>query len=158
MRIEQIMTRNVTTCTPQDTLDQAAGLMWNADCGCLPVTEGGDSREVIGVITDRDICMAAFFQGKALRDLRVDEAMARSVLTCRASDNVEAVQRKMQNEQIRRLPVVGNEGELIGIVSMADIVIESARTQNSQHPAIAASTVTTTLAGISARNGDRPAT
>ena len=83
-----------------------------------------------------------------------EEAMARSPLTCRASDKIEAVQSTMHDEQIRRLPVLGNEDELVGIVSLADIAIESARTQNSQHPAIAASTVTTTLAGISARNGE----
>lgn len=157
MRIEKIMTKDVATCTPEDSLDKAASLMWNNDCGCLPVTYGDGAREVIGVITDRDICMAALFQGKAPRDLRVEDAMARSVLTCRASDDVADVQRLMHNEQIRRLPVIGNQGELIGIVSMADIALAWARMQHSQTPAIAASAVSSTLAGISAPAGDRQA-
>jgi CBS-domain-containing membrane protein len=151
MRIEKIMSRHVTTCAPQDSLEHAASLMWNSDCGCLPVIAGNDGAKIAGVITDRDICMAALFQGRALRDIRVEEAMAKQVLTCRASDEVRDAQRQMETEQIRRLPVVGNAGELIGIVSMADIVCESARTQHSQRHEIPGSEVTNTLAKISAR-------
>jgi CBS domain-containing protein len=157
MRIEKIMSRRVTTCAPHDSLEHAASLMWNSDCGCLPVVSGNGSGRIEGVITDRDICMAALFQGKALRDMRVDAAMAKKVLTCRASDDVQDAQRLMENEQIRRLPVVGNEGELIGILSMADIACESARTQHSQRQPIPASEVTNTLARISARIGEQQA-
>ena len=148
MRIEKIMSRHVTTCAPHDSLEHAASLMWNSDCGCLPVLADGT---MTGVITDRDICMAALFQGKALRDIRVEEAMAKTVLSCRASDEVQDAQRLMENEQIRRLPVLGNSGELIGILSMADIACESARTQHNQRHAIPASEVTSTLAKISTR-------
>jgi CBS domain-containing protein len=151
MRVEKIMSHQVTTCAPHDSLEHAASLMWNSDCGCLPVISGNGSGRIEGVITDRDICMAALFQGKALRDLRVEEAMARKVLTCRASDEVQVAQRQMEEEQIRRLPVLDNEGELIGILSMADIACESARTQYSQHHEIPASEVTNTLAKISTR-------
>jgi CBS domain-containing protein len=149
MRVEKIMTHQVTTCGPHDTLEHAASLMWDSDCGSLPVTTADGSRQIIGIITDRDICMAALFQGKALRDLRVEDAMAKKVLTCRASDQIEDAQRQMQNEQIRRLPVVDNEGALMGIVSMADLVRESARSQFKEHQEIAASEVMTTLARIS---------
>jgi len=154
MRIEKIMSRHVVTCVPQDSLEHAASLMWNGDCGCLPVLAAGGGR-IAGVITDRDICMAALFQGRPLRDIRVEEAMAKKVLTCRASDEIEEAQRQMQNEQIRRLPVVGNDGELIGIVSMADIACESARSQYKQRQEIPASEVTATLAKISARPVER---
>jgi CBS domain-containing protein len=150
MRVEKIMSHHVTTCAPHDSLEHAASLMWNSDCGCLPVIRGASGR-LEGVITDRDICMAALFQGRALRDLRVEEAMAKTVLTCRASDEVQTAQQQMEKEQIRRLPVVGNQGELIGILSMADIACESARTQHNQRHEIPASEVTNTLARISAR-------
>lgn len=149
MRIEKIMSRHVTTCRRQDTLAHAASLMWDSDCGCLPVTSGDGARQIEGVITDRDICMAALFQGKALCDMRVEDAMAKKVLTCRASDHVEDAQRQMEAEQIRRLPVVDNEGGLMGIVSMADIARESVRLQYGQHPDISASDVMATLAKIS---------
>jgi CBS domain-containing protein len=151
MRVEKIMSHNVTTCAPHDSLEHAASLMWNSDCGCLPVTSASGSGVVEGVITDRDICMAALFQGRALRDIRVAEAMAKTVLTCRASDEIEVAQRVMQTEQIRRLPVLGNEGELLGILSVADIARESARLQFGQKHEIPASEVTATLAKISTR-------
>jgi CBS domain-containing protein len=150
MRIEKIMSRRVISCAPHDSLEHAASLMWNSDCGCLPVLSAGDGR-LQGVITDRDICMAALFQGRALRDVRVEDAMAKQVLTCRASDEVQDAQRLMEKEQIRRLPVIGNAGELIGMLSMADIACESARTQHGQHHEIPGSEVTNTLARISAR-------
>lgn len=147
MRVEKIMSRHVATCTPRDSLQQAARLMWDGDCGCLPVIAPGGV--LVGMITDRDICMAALFQGKALRDITVEETMAKKVLTCRASDEVKDAQQLMENEQIRRLPVVGNQGELIGILSIADLVLESARTQFGQHHELPASGVTDTLARIS---------
>ncbi len=149
MRVEKIMTHQVTTCGPHDTLEHAASLMWDSDCGSLPVTSGNGSRGVVGIITDRDICMAALFQGRALRDLCVQDAMAKKVLTCLASDELEDAQRLMQNEQIRRLPVLDNEGSLMGIISMADVVRESARSQYREHHDIAASDVMNTLAKIS---------
>ena len=155
MRIEKIMTHKVVTCAPADSLEHAASLMWNADCGCLPVLAATDGQRIAGFITDRDICMAALFQGRPLRDIRVEEAMAKTVLTCRASDEIEDAQRQMQNEQIRRLPVVGNDGELIGIVSMADIACEAARSQYMQRTEVPASGVMATLARISARPADR---
>jgi CBS domain-containing protein len=156
MRIEKIMSRHVATCAPGDSLAHAASLMWDRDCGCVPVVAAADGR-LEGVITDRDICMAALFQNRSLRELRVAEAMARKVLTCRASDEVQDAQRKMETEQIRRLPVVGNAGELIGIVSMADIALESARPQHGQRQEIPGSEVTQTLARISSPPAPRQA-
>ena len=155
MRIEKIMSHQVTTCAAQDSLEHAASLMWNSDCGCIPVVS--IDNKLVGIVTDRDICMAALFQRKALCDLRVQDAMAARVLTCRASDKIEEAQRQMENEQIRRLPVIGNDDELIGIVSMADIARESARSQYKQRPDIPCSEVTATLARISTRSPERHA-
>jgi CBS domain-containing protein len=149
MRIEKIMSHQVTTCGPHDSLEHAASLMWSSDCGSLPVTTGNGVLQVCGIITDRDICMAALFQGKPLRELRVEDALAKKVITCRASDQVEDAERLMQTEQIRRLPVLDNEDALIGIVSMADLVRAAARLQFGQHHEVPASEVTATLAKIS---------
>jgi CBS domain-containing protein len=149
MRVEKIMSHQVTTCGPHDSLEHAASLMWNSDCGSLPVVAANGSHEVRGIITDRDICMAALFQGKPLRDLRVEDAMAKNVITCRASDKIGDAARIMEQEQIRRLPVLDNDGGLMGIISMADIVREAARSQYSQHHEIPSSDVMMTLARIS---------
>ncbi len=147
MLIDRLMSHQVTTCRPQQSLEIAASLMWEGDCGCLPVT-GEDGRWLEGIITDRDICMAALFQGRPLRELRVENAMTKKVWTCKASDDLEAVQRLMQNMQIRRMPVLDEEGALAGIVSMADIVRESARLQYTQHHEISVGGIVETLAGI----------
>ena len=154
MRIAKLMSHQLTTCAPGDTLEQAASLMWNNDLGCLPVLAEGEERRLEGMVTDRDICMAAMFQGKALRELRVGDVMAKNVLTCRASDDLETVEGLMRDQQVRRLPVVDAAGTVIGIISMADLVCESTRSQFSQRHEVPASEVMTTLAKISTRPGN----
>jgi CBS domain-containing protein len=121
MRIEQLMSRDVHHCRPEDTLDGAAYLMWQHDCGCVPVCSGNGESRVIGMLTDRDVCMAALFQGKPLRELRVADAMSREVRTCRPNDRPADVERVMREQQIRRIPVTEESGRLVGIVSLADL-------------------------------------
>ena len=149
MRVEKLMSQPANTCGPQDSLEQAASLMWSNDCGCLPVTSGDGIQHLEGIITDRDICMAALFQGRPLRELKVAEVMAKVVLTCRSGDDIEEVERTMQAEQVRRLPVVDEHGAVIGVISMADLARESARSQFGQRHEVPASAVMTTLAKIS---------
>ena len=157
MKVEKLMTRSVATCSPQDTLDYAASLMWQNDCGCLPVVAINGAVRVCGMITDRDICMSAMFKGKALGALRVEDAMAKDLQTCQPGDTLAVVERKMQNSRIRRLPVLDEAGALVGIVSMADLAGEAARLQFSQHQDIPGSEVTTTLAAICKPDRDRQA-
>jgi len=78
MRVEDIMSRKVTSCTASDSLERAAKLMWEQDCGCLPVCAREDGADcTVGIITDRDICMHALFRGKPLGELRVEQAMTK---------------------------------------------------------------------------------
>ena len=148
MKVEKLMSRKVSTCSPQDTLEYAASLMWQNDCGCLPVVIINGTARLCGMITDRDICMSALFKGRALSELRVEDAMAKDLHTCQPGDTLAEVERKMQNARIRRLPVVDEAGALVGIVSVADLAIESARLQNSQHHEIPLGEVMSTLAAI----------
>ncbi len=87
--------------------------------------------------------MAALFQGKPLRDMKVADVMARTVLTCRSGDDLEEVERTMQAEQVRRLPVVDESGAVIGMISMADLAREAARSQFGQRHEVPASAVMT---------------
>lgn len=121
MQIERLMSRNVQYCSPDDTLDRAAQLMWEFDCGSVPVCMGNGSPRVVGMITDRDICMSALFEGKPLCDLRVASAMSRRVLVCLPSDQPARVERVMRERQIRRVPVTDESQNLLGIVSLADL-------------------------------------
>ena len=91
--------------------------MWDHDCGCLPVCATNGVRRVVGVITDRDICMSALFQGKPLRELRVSDTMAKQVRICRPDDSLVDVERTMREAKIRRLPVIDEQGALAGMIT-----------------------------------------
>jgi CBS domain-containing protein len=125
MQVKELMTQQVQSCGPEASLERAAQLMWDYDCGCLPVCAG--EGVPIGVITDRDICMCALFQGKPLRELRVSDAMAKQLLTCRPEDSVENAEKAMQAAHVRRLPVVDDRGGLVGLLSLADLARAAAR-------------------------------
>jgi CBS domain-containing protein len=144
MRIEQLMSRNVQFCAADDTLEQAARAMWDNDCGCVPVCSTNGSPHVVGMITDRDICMSALFGAKPLNELRVADAMSREVYVCRPSDSPTAVERLMRERQIRRIPVADESGRLLGIVSLADL----ARTGRRPTTDISETEVGETLAAI----------
>ena len=135
------MSRGVHYCAPDDALDTAAALMWQHDCGSVPVCSGNGTPQVVGMVTDRDICMCALFQGRPLRELRVADAMSREVYTCRPSDRPAEVERTMRRRQVRRVPVTDREGRLVGIVSLADF----ARDASVETPA---SEIGSTLAAI----------
>jgi CBS domain-containing protein len=127
MRIEQLMTKSPKSCQPGHTLSEAAQLMWDHDCGCLPVTAEDGSGRVVGMITDRDICMAAHLQGRPLRDLRVGEVMAKDVRACNPGDAPREAEAIMWEAHVRRLPVVDEADQLLGILSLADLAREAAR-------------------------------
>lgn len=148
MKARELMSHNVCTCSPETSLHDAAHIMWNCDVGCLVVTD--EDRRPIGMITDRDITMAAYTQGVPLRDAQVKSAMSRNVVACAADATLSEVQTLMNRSQVRRVPVVDALGRMIGIVALADL----ARTaQNPLHitetPALAK-----TLAGITERRLD----
>jgi len=119
MNVKDIMSMSVQTCVPQDSLEAAARLLWEHDCGCLPVVDS-DKRPK-AMITDRDICMAAYTRGQPLAGLRVADSMSTSIATCRQEDDLGAVARKMAKQQVRRLPVVDADGKLVGLVSLNDL-------------------------------------
>jgi CBS domain-containing protein len=120
MKIENWMNRDVACCRPESSMSEAAHLMWEKDCGVLPVVDSDE--HVVGVITDRDLCMGAYHRGSSLNDLRVEESMSRTVHTCRESDPIEEVIRRMGDNQVRRVPVLDASGRLVGILSMNDIL------------------------------------
>ncbi len=119
MKIRDLMSSHVQMCSPDDTLNHAAQVMWEHDRGCLPVVDA--EARVVGMITDRNVCMAAFTRGKALHECRVSEAMSRTVYSCSETDRVSDVEELMQDRQIRRVPVLGEWGQLVGIVTLADL-------------------------------------
>ncbi len=125
MKVEDVTNRSVKSAHPNDTLNHAARLMWENTCGAVPVVD--DDMKPVGFVTDRDICMAAYTQGKPLRDIRVEAAMARKVVTCHPEDDLESAMNLMAEKGLRRLPVVGRDGKLVGILSLDDLACEAGR-------------------------------
>ena len=123
MTIEPLMSREVYRCRPDDTLNDAALQLWERDCGSLPVCADDDAgtSQVIGMLTDRDICMAALFQGKPLHELKVADAMSREIRVAKVDDRIEDVELLMREVKIRRVPVTDVTGRLVGIVTLADL-------------------------------------
>ncbi len=126
MTVGQIMNREVKSCRPQDSLNRAAQIMWEEPCGAVPIVD--EQSRPIGFLTDRDICMAAYTQGKPLEALRVGTAMAQKVVSCGADDDLDSAAELMRQHRTRRLPVVDRSGTLVGLLSLDDLACEAART------------------------------
>jgi CBS-domain-containing membrane protein len=154
MKVSDLMTKEVRACHRHDSLNRAAQLMWENDCGAIPVVDA--EMKVIGMLTDRDICMAAYTQGVALVDASVGGVMSQNVSACNPSDNIAAAAERMRERQIRRLPVVDEKGRLVGILSVSDIAREAdrLRASKSRKRPIKDGELIETLGAICSVNGD----
>lgn len=124
MRVKDLMTTDVKYCSDYNTLNTAARIMWEHDIGCVPVVDH-DGR-VIGMLTDRDVCMGAYIQGAPLTGALVTSAMSKQMFFCRPEDDITAAEKLMREKQIHRLPVLDSEQHLVGLISLNDIAREGA--------------------------------
>lgn len=147
-RVRHLMSSEVKTCAPEDTLDTAARLMWDHDLGVLPVVNGA---RVVGMLTDRDICMAAYTQSRALRDVRVYVAMSRVLYSVMPDTPITDAMQLMRERQVRRLAVVNDDGEVVGALSVSDLAREVMR----KRARISRRQVAETLAAICEQRADR---
>jgi CBS domain-containing protein len=129
MKVLELMTSDVKCCSADDSLDRAANLMWEGDCGVIPVV--GPGRELVGMITDRDICMAAYTKGRPLAELEVRDAMAKEPTVCSPEATLETAISLMKESRVRRLGVVDSKGLLAGILSLNDLAIEARKQERS---------------------------
>lgn len=120
MIVKDVMTNEVTTCHPEDTLESAAILMWDGDCGSIAVVD--DEGKAIGIITDRDICMAVALKHKSASEIQVAEVMSRQLFTCQAENDILSALKTMSFQKVRRLPVTNGAGEVEGIISVDDLI------------------------------------
>jgi CBS domain-containing protein len=123
--------RAPATCTQDDSLSRSAQIMWDADCGAVPVVDGEGA--VVGMITDRDVCMAAYTRGLPLEAMTVGSAMSKQVFSCTPEASIGQALRLMAEKQVRRLPVTEN-GKLVGVVSLADVARDIARQGGGRIP------------------------
>jgi CBS domain-containing protein len=121
MKVQDVMTAAPDACRPDDNLSEAVSLLWNADCGVLPVTD--HSGHVAGIVTDRDICIALGTRNQRAAEVRVESVMRTNVHTCQPTEDVLTALARMGERRVRRLPVVDTGGRLVGILSLNDAVL-----------------------------------
>lgn len=129
-RIRDVMSTRVHSVRTTETLEHAALRMWSSDIGVLPVVDA--IGQVVGMLSDRDIAMAAGLRGLRLADLEVESAMSCHVWGCAPDDNLEDAEASMREHQVRRLPVIDNAEHLVGIVSLTDLA-RAANLEVSDH-------------------------
>jgi len=147
MKVREIMTRQVESCRPGTDLAAAAMIMWRNDCGVVPVV-GEDGRTALGVITDRDICVALATRHRRAEEVLVGDVMSGKLHRLAADDDIRVALNRMKAERVRRLPVVGAKGSLQGIVSMNDIILHAEPARGRAHVAITAEDVLEVLKAL----------
>jgi CBS domain-containing protein len=148
MRIEEIMTRDVQCCAPDTNLAAAAKMMWDSDCGILPVLD--IQGRVLGMITDRDICMAVTTKNRLAGEITVWETISGKAHMCRTSDDVHTALDIMKRERVHRLPVVDDEGVVQGLVAMNDFILLAGDSKGGKVAGISCEDVVRALKAISA--------
>ena len=135
MTVRELQTSNVKTVSPDTDLAVVAKLMWEGDCGAVPVVT--DDRKVIGMITDRDICIAAATRSKQPAEIRASEVISTNhgIHAVKPDDDVRIALRAMRKHRVRRLPVLDREQRLTGIVSINDLAINASPSQPDSVPA-----------------------
>jgi CBS domain-containing protein len=123
MKAQDIMTKNPRTVTPETDVREAAQIMKSENVGVVPVVESSGSKKLVGLLTDRDIAVRVVAEGKT--SARVQEIMSGSPRTVKTDTSVDDVMDLMGKEQVRRVSVVDDRGDLVGIVAQADVVREA---------------------------------
>jgi CBS domain-containing protein len=146
MKVQDIMTRNVKSCRPETNLAEAASILWETDCGSLPVVD--DSGQAVGMITDRDIAIAVSTKGRCASEISVGEVLSGRLFSTGLDDDVSSAMRTMQENRVRRLPVVNAKGKLQGILCLNDIVLRAETAKGRSAPDISYDDAMNTLKAI----------
>jgi CBS domain-containing protein len=123
MRVQDLMTKDVSCCDPSTNVAAAAEIMWNKNCGALPVV--GNEGRVVGIVTDRDLFIALGTTNRIPAQVPVGEIMNCEPVCCMPSDDLRTALQTMAARQIQRLPVVDNAGGLKGVLSVDDVVMRA---------------------------------
>lgn len=132
MKVQDVMTNEVRACLPQTSLAIAATMMWEHDCGVLPVVDS--ENKVLGMITDRDVAIAVATKSRLASEISVGEIITGKVYSARPEDDVHTALKTMRHERVHRLPIVNSQGMLKGILSLNDIVLRAEEEKGKHHP------------------------
>lgn len=154
MKVRELMSHDVVRCSTWDDANLAAQRMWDHDCG-LVVVETPEGK-LAGVVTDRDLCMAAYTRGQPLPLIRLVDVMSRDVVTCAPEEDLPSVVLKLRLHQLRRLPVVDGNGATVGVLALSDLARRAALERGKVPPRIGLDTVADTLAEVSRPRHEPP--
>ena len=146
MKVQDVMTTDVKYCKPEANLAAAAALMWEKDCGALPIVS--DAGTAIGMITDRDIAIALGTQNRNASEIPVKEVMSGKLFPASADDDIHTALKLMRKEKVHRLPVINVDGKLKGILSLNDIALQAVRPNGKTKPELNYEDVVSTLKAI----------
>ncbi len=152
MKVSDLMIRDVFTCSDRSMLGDAVKLMWEHDIGFVPVISA-ETGALVGIITDRDACIAAYFQGKPLFEIPTQSAMSTRIISVRPDVEVDEAEEQMSEAQVHRLPVIDASGKLVGVISLNDLARRAAGTADEEFEG----EVALTLGAICQRRDDTPA-
>jgi CBS domain-containing protein len=148
MKVREIMTEEPRCCHSDTNLAAATELMWNNDCGVLPVVDDG---RLAGIITDRDICIALGTRNRPATNIAVRDVATHEVQTCAPDEDVHTAMAVMRRAKVHRLPVVNDEGKMEGVIALNDIVLAAER----KHGAIDYEEVMNTIKAVSEHRGHK---
>ena len=137
MQVKDVMTTDLCCCLPEDSAIKAARLMKQMDAGSIPVVASEVDPTLLGVVTDRDLCMAVIAEGLDPSTVTLEECMSTPVIATLPEEDIENAVNLMRDYQIRRVPVVTRTGALAGIVSTADVFRRSDVAATKTHEALA---------------------
>ena len=123
MKVNEVMTKSPAYCSADTNLGAAAEIMWKRNCGFLPVVS--PQQNVVGVITDRDMCIAMATRNRLPGQVTVREVSSVATYSCRPDDDLQAALRTMSDKGVRRLPVIDAAGKLDGVLSVDDIILRT---------------------------------
>jgi CBS-domain-containing membrane protein len=159
MKVQDIMTRDVKFCGPDTNLAAATEILWRNNCGTLPVLDSGG--KLLGVITDRDMCIAMGTRNWKPSDLVIRDVAMKPVFTCGPTDDVHEALNTMRKHQVRRVPVVGEDGKLAGILCLDEIVLHAEKAEGKKAVGISYEDVVNTMKALCehrAAEAPKPAT
>jgi CBS domain-containing protein len=136
MKVSDLMTAGPGCCASGDSLGAAAEIMRERDCGAVPVVDA--DMEIVGIITDRDICLALAAGNKKASELKVGDTASRDVTACRPRDKIGRVLKVMKKKRVRRLPVIDADKKLVGIITIGDIILGSGKDKSLRKKAFSA--------------------
>lgn len=146
MRVQDVMVGTPAYCGANTNLGAAIEMLWNRNCGFLPVVD--EEEKVIGVVTDRDLCIAMGTRNKLAGELTVGEVLSPQLFYCKPEDEIHAALRIMGDKKVRRLPVVDNNRKLRGILALDDVVMHAQTSRAGKFPELTAEDILGTLKNL----------